>query len=121
MVELDIEGDATGGLVLFYNRQASSGILAKGSDILANLRGWQFVTERNVINSKVFLRIKNANHTVDMYYSNDGVNWIKIENSLEVSGLHHNVLSGFLSLRIGLVSIGDGKVRFSDFKYRALE
>ena len=116
-VELEIEGDALGGLVLFYNQQASSGILASKNNIMANLRGWQFVTERDVINRKVFLRLKNINHTVDMYYSIDGVNWIKIENSLEVSGLHHNVLSGFLSLRIGLVSTGNGSVRFKDFRY----
>jgi xylan 1,4-beta-xylosidase len=120
-VELEIEGDATGGLVLFYNQQASSGILANNTSILANLRGWQFVTESNVINGKAFLRLRNINHTVDMYYSTDGENWVKIENSLEVSGLHHNVLSGFLSLRVGLVSIGNGKVRFNNFRYEAIE
>ena len=46
-----------------------------------------------------------------MYYSTDGDKWNKIENSLEVSGMHHNVLSGFLSLRIGLCSMGEGKER----------
>jgi xylan 1,4-beta-xylosidase len=120
-VELEIQGDATGGLVLFYNQQASSGILANSSNILANLRGWQFVTERNVINRTVFLRLENRYHTVDMYYSTDGEEWIKIENSLEVSGLHRNVLSGFLSLRLGLVSMGSGKVRFKNFKYEPLD
>jgi xylan 1,4-beta-xylosidase len=120
-VELDIEGDAIGGLVLFYNAQASSGILADGKNILANLRGWQFETERNVVGKKVFLKIKNIHHVVDMYYCTDGQNWQKIENSLEVSGIHHNVLSGFMSLRIGLVSMGEGRVRFSNFVYRAIK
>lgn len=116
-VELLIEGKATGGLVLFYNNNAYSGILADNENILANLRGWQFQTERNVIKNHVFLRLKNINNTVNMYYSTDGIKWNKIESSLEVSAMHHNVLSGFLSLRIGLCSIGEGSVTFKNFKF----
>ncbi|GGA81919.1 hypothetical protein GCM10011511_01090 [Puia dinghuensis] len=56
-----------------------------------------------------------------MFYSTDGVHWRKIESSLEVSGMNHNALGGFLSLRIGLCSIGDGTVRFRDFRYKAIE
>ncbi|WP_340113236.1 family 43 glycosylhydrolase [Maribellus mangrovi] len=120
-VEIETEGDAIGGLVLFYNRQASSGILADDNDILANLRGWQFATESQVIDRHVFLRLKSVENTVDMFYSLDGKDWIKIENSFETSALHHNVLSGFLSLRIGLCSIGNGKVIFKNFKYEPLK
>jgi beta-xylosidase len=58
-VELNIEGDAAGGIILFYNRNAYSGILADNENILANLRGWQFPTEKKVINKHVFLRLKN--------------------------------------------------------------
>jgi beta-xylosidase len=116
-VEISIEGKAIGGLVLFYNNVASSGILADNENVLANLRGWQFPTEKNVINNHVFLRINNTNNTVDMFYSLDGTKWLKIENSLEVSAMHHNVLGGFLSLRIGLCAMGDGVVRFKNFKY----
>jgi xylan 1,4-beta-xylosidase len=119
-VELFIEGEAVGGLVLFYNDIAYSGILADKENILANLRGWQFLTEKKVIQNHVFLRLKNINNIVDMYYSVDGTEWKKIESSLEVSALHHNVLGGFLSLRIGLCSIGDGKVRFKNFIYKPI-
>lgn len=120
-VELMIEGKATGGLVLFYNGNAFSGLLANNENILANIHGWQFETEKNVIKNHVFLRMENRNNTVDMYYSTDGNKWNKIENSLEVSGMHHNVLSGFLSLRIGLCSMGEGKVTFKNFKYKAIK
>lgn len=120
-VELEIEGEAIGGLVLYYSPKIFSGILADDNDILANLRGWQFPTEKNIIDNHVFLRLENRNDTVDMYYSLDGKKWIKIENSAEVSAYHHNVLSGFLSLRIGLVSMGKGKVKFSNFEYKPLK
>ncbi len=120
-VELFIEGGATGGLVLFYNNMAHSGILADSVSILADLRGWQFPAEKNVIKNHVFLRLKNVNNTVDMYYSADGIRWNKIENSAEVSCYNHNVLGGFLSLRSGLCSIGDGIVKFKNFVYKPIK
>jgi beta-xylosidase len=120
-VEMVIEGEATGGLVLFYNNNGYSGILADKENILANLRGWQFPTEKKAIQKHVFLRIRNINNAVDMYYSVDGANWKKIESSLEVSALHHNVLGGFLSLRIGLCAIGEGKVTFKNFTYKPIK
>ena len=120
-VELYIEGEAMGGLVLFYNNSAHSGILADKENIVADLRGWQFATEKNVINNHVFLRLKNVDNTIDMYYSVDGTEWNKIENSAEVSCYNHNVLGGFLSLRIGLCSVGKGKVKFKNFIYKAVK
>jgi xylan 1,4-beta-xylosidase len=120
-VELEIEGDAIGGLILFYNPKAYSGILADSENILANLRGWQFPTEKDKIDKHVFLRLENNDNTVNMFYSVEGAKWIKIENSLEVSAYHHNVLGDFLSLRIGLCAMGEGKVRFKNFIYEPVK
>ena len=119
-IEMTIEGNATGGLVLFYNNSSYSGILANKENILANLRGWQFETEKNVIKRHVFLKLKNINNTVDMFYSLDGRKWNKIESSLEISSINHNALGGFLSVRIGLCSMGEGVVRFKNFRYKAI-
>jgi xylan 1,4-beta-xylosidase len=46
--------------------------------------------------------------------------WKKIENLLDVSAMYYNVLSGFLSLRLGLCSIGDGYVKFKNFIYKPI-
>lgn len=119
-VEMEIEGDAVGGLVLFYNNSYYSGIFADKEDIIANLRGWQFPTEKKVHKRQVHLRLKNINNNLDMYYSLNGKDWLKIENSAEVSSYNHNVLSGFLGLRIALCSIGDGSITFKNFKYTPL-
>jgi xylan 1,4-beta-xylosidase len=54
-----------------------------------------------------------------MYYSLDGKKWNKTESSIEISGLNHNALGGFLAVRIGLASIGEGTVSFKNFKYSA--
>jgi xylan 1,4-beta-xylosidase len=39
---------------------------------------------------------------------------------MEVSGIHHNVFGGFLSLKLGVYAAGAGTVRLRDFRYRAL-
>ena len=120
-MEVKIDGDAIAGLLLFYNEKAYSGILADKSDVLSNLRGWQFPTETNVHKRHVFLKLKNYEDVVDMYYSLDGKNWTKTTNSFDISGYHHNVLGEFLAVRIALVSIGEGSVTFKDFNYQPIE
>ncbi len=57
---------------------------------------------------------------VNMFYSIDGKVWNKIENSAEVSSFNHNVLSGFMSLRLGLSAVGEGQVTFKNFIYKAV-
>tara|TARA_R110002050_G_scaffold53118_2_gene120826 strand:- start:57153 stop:58661 length:1509 start_codon:yes stop_codon:yes gene_type:complete len=116
-VELLIEGNAIGGFTLFYNNIAYSGVFADSNNILTNIHGWQFPTEKNVIKGHTYLRMKSINNTVDLFYSTDGKNWIKIENSLEVSGFHHNAFGGFMGVRVGLCSIGEGAVTYKNFKY----
>jgi beta-xylosidase len=120
-VEIETEGNATGGLVLFYSNNYHSGILADSENIITDLRGWQFPSEKKVIHRHVFLKLRNTNNTVDMFYSTDGVNWRKTESSVEVSCLNHNVLSEFLSLRIGLCAMGTGKVQFKNFIYKTIK
>jgi xylan 1,4-beta-xylosidase len=39
---------------------------------------------------------------------------------MEVSGLHHNVFGGFLSLRLALFAAGRGEVRIRNFVYRGI-
>lgn len=120
-IEMELEGDATGGLIMYYDDRAFSGILANSEDIMINLRGWQFISDRGVSKRHVFLRLENRNDVVNLYHSTDGKNWIKNETSLEVSAFHHNVLSGFMALRIGLISLGEGTVHFKNFSYQPIQ
>lgn len=120
-VEMILEGGATGGLVVFYNESTSSGILVKNGDILGNLHGWQFPAEKKVVTNHVFLRQKNVDNIVSMFYSTDGDKWNKIQNSLDISGFDHNALGGFLAVRIGLCAIGEGTVTFRNFVYKPIK
>lgn len=65
------------------------------------------------------LRLVNDRHDLTMYYSGDGRNWTQHELQMDVSGLHHNVGGGFLSLRPALYTAGQGEVRFRNLLYRA--
>jgi hypothetical protein len=39
---------------------------------------------------------------------------------MEVSGINHNVFGGFLSLKVGIYSVGKGAIQLRDFQYSAL-
>ena len=54
-------------------------------------------------------------------YSHDGgASWTQHPWQMEVSGLHHNVFGGFLSLKPAVYSAGEGSVRLRGLTYRAL-
>ena len=116
-VEMEIQGNAKGGLAIFYNKDYSYSFFADSTNLMNNVHDWQFVTEWNKFKKHVFLRFRKVENTVDCFYSSDGIKWNKTETSFEVSGMHHNTYGGFLGLRIALCSIGEGSVTFKNFKY----
>ncbi|PKB16430.1 family 43 glycosylhydrolase [Flavobacterium sp. 5] len=116
-VEVEIEGNASAGLVLFYDTKLYTGIAFDKENIMAILRVWQFPTEIGINKKHLFLRLEKKEQVVNMFYSIDGKDWLKTENSAEVSSFNHNVLSGFMSLKIGLSAVGEGSVTFRNFVY----
>lgn len=119
---LDLEGDAEGGLLLFYNHKAYVGIGFTPNEV----KTFQYAEELAWARAKrttkrVRVRLTNDQHVVTYHYSHDdGRTWTLHGTRMEVSGLHHNVFGGFLSLKVGIYSTGSGKIRISDFRYRAI-
>ncbi len=75
----------------------------------------------NMATRKVHIRLTNRENVVTFHYSrDDGRTWVQHPWQMEVSGLHHNVFGGFVSLRIALFSAGAGEVRARNFVYRGL-
>jgi beta-xylosidase len=72
------------------------------------------------LGQRVWLKLRNDRHIVQVWYSGDGKTWERYDRGVEVSGYHHNVGYDFLSLRPALYASGGGEVRFRNFKYRAL-
>jgi xylan 1,4-beta-xylosidase len=117
----DLAG-AQGGLLLFYNQKAYFGFGFDGRQMFSHAyaaeQSWM---RSDVVAQRLHLKLENRRHIVTMRYSTDGASWTKHPWQFEVSGVHHNVLGDFLSLRPALYACGSGNVRFREFRYRALD
>lgn len=121
-VELEISGEAHGGLALFYEERGHVGIAFSTTQMLTYGYGQEHAWMREAMATKrVHIRVTNRENVVTWHYSHDaGKSWKQHPWQMEVSGLHHNVFGGFVSLRPALFSAGHGEVRFSNFVYRGL-
>jgi xylan 1,4-beta-xylosidase len=121
-ITLDLVGPAEGGLLLYYNPKAFVGLGFTPDTV----KTYQYAEEhpwarRPQTVSSVRVRLTNDANVVTFHYSFDGgKTWILHGTRMEVSGIHHNVFGGFLSLKVGVYAAGKGTVRLRDFRYRAL-
>jgi xylan 1,4-beta-xylosidase len=130
-VDVEVDGGAEAGLVLFYNRRLYAG-LGLGPDGLVmhryglqRLRGTPAGQRDDPAASRVpaamRIRLSNERNILTIHTSLDqGLSWQKFDVQMEVSGYHHNVAYDFLSLRPALYAAGQGEARFANFKYRGL-
>ena len=121
-ITLELEGRGEGGLLLFYNPKAFVGLgfTPERSRTFAwnEEQPWMSQT---VATTRVRIRVTNVENVITWHTSHDdGKTWAQHGLRVEVSGLHHNVFGGFLSLKLGVYSAGDGAVHLSDFTYKAL-
>lgn len=120
-VHLELQGDAEGGLLLFYNHKAFVGLGFSPEHI----KTFQYAEEQIWMRQpnkvrRVRIRVSNDDNVITYRYSDDeGSSWKLHGLRMEVSGLNHNVFGGFLSLRIGIYSAGQGSIRINQFTYRA--
>ncbi len=121
-VEVETQGKAQGGLLLFYNEKLFCGLgLSDGrfhAYRIGQIERWP--PGGPVSGRRRFLRLLNQDNVVTFFHSADGVRWTK-ERSFEVAGYNHNVADGFLSLRPGIFASGEGKVAFRALAYRAAD
>jgi xylan 1,4-beta-xylosidase len=120
-VDIELEGDVQGGVLLFYSRRLYCGMGHDGSRMTTYSTGRAtYHREPAPAVRRIHMRIVNDRNIVTMYYGEDGKTWSRHGARMEVSGYNHNTADEFLSLRPGLFAIGSGKVRFRNFRYHAL-
>jgi beta-xylosidase len=120
-VEVDCDEGASAGLLVFYHERLFAGLGFSGDKMLEYGKGDESSFAKPAqIGRRFFLRLRNNRHIVTAWHSPDGENWTRHWMQFEVSGYHHNVGGGFLSLRPALFAAGAGEVRFRNFLYRAL-
>ena len=122
-VTMELLGEVEGGLFLFYNPKAFVGLGFDGEKVqnyqYSERLDWAAISLKSRI---IRFRITNDRNVVTYHYSIDnGKTWRRHPTRMEVSGLHHNVFGGFLSLRIGICAMGEGRIRLSNFTYKAMD
>ena len=120
-IQYELQGGTTGGLVLFYNQDMYAGLVTDGNDFIIYRRGQPLNHGTNPLGRTGYLKIRNEEHVLTFYYSADGRDWRKIRRSFTTEAYNHTAFGGFVSLRTGVVSMGDGSVIFRDFTYSALD
>ena len=120
-ITLAVGQGALAGLTLFYSERMFCGIGFGGGQMRTYNYGQEQVWMRQpVAAAKVWVRVRNEDNVVTFFYSTDGQAWVRHPWRMEVSGYHHNVFGGFLSLKLGVFCAGMGEVALSDFVYRGL-
>ncbi|MEO0033532.1 MAG: hypothetical protein RIS94_3290, partial [Pseudomonadota bacterium] len=120
-VQLELVGEAVGGLLLFFDNRLFLGLGIDGAR-MTTYRGGKvsYWPEPAPPTRRIFLRITNDHQIVTFHYSLDGTNWTRHGVRSEVSGYNANTVDNLLSLRPALFAAGSGRVIFRDFRYRAL-
>ena len=118
-VELEIEDNSWGGLLLFYDKQLYCGLGVNKTNFITHQYGIERGRPRNPYGKHLFMRLKNHENVISFYTSADGQNWQKFDRGMEVSGYNHNVRGGFMMLKPAIYSCGNGKTIYRNFKYRA--
>ncbi len=119
--DVEIAPGGTAGLVLFYDDKLYCGLGFDEKRFVTHQYGIERGRPANPHGRRMRVRIANKRHIVAIHTSgDDGKTWKRFDRGMEVSGYHHNVRGGFLMLRPGLYSAGQGEARFRDFRFRAL-
>ncbi|GGI47466.1 xylan 1,4-beta-xylosidase [Agromyces flavus] len=123
-VEVDVElsdGDAEGGLLLYFNNRLFCGMGMDGERMLSYAGGhvthWR---EPAPAVRRLQLRLQNDRHIVTAWYRRPGGEWTRHAIRYETSGYHVNTMGDLQSLRPALYAAAEGSVRFRDFRYRPL-
>lgn len=121
-VGIELDDGAEGGLLLYYNPKAYVGVGFTPQE----MKTFEYADELRWMRQamptrRVRVRVSNDRQVATWHYSHDdGRTWVQHGLRMEVSGIHHNVFGGFLSLRIGIYAAGRGGIAVRDFSYRAL-
>jgi len=118
-ISLKPENQAVGGLILYYSERMYCGLSFGNGTMFTYHYGQEHSWMRQSLKfNTVRIRFHCAAQVLTMYYSLDDQAWQRHPWQMEVSGMNHNVFGGFTCLKIGLLSLGTGKVKFSHFTYK---
>jgi len=116
-VDVEVEAGCEAGLLLFYNPEHATGIVLGPQGIGARLANGYTLEHAQEDAKRATLRVVNDRQEIDFYFRRPGQEWQRLPESAEISGMHHNVLGGFLDVRPALSAWGTGGATFRNFRY----
>jgi beta-xylosidase len=116
-VDVEIESGCEAGLMLFYNPEHASGILLDSEGIGVRIPNGSANSHQLKGVRRATVRVVNDRQELDFYFRLPGGPWQRTEGSAEISGMHHNVLGGFLDVRPAIYACGARKATFRRFRY----
>jgi len=122
-VDLTFDVGVQAGLLLFYSERLYAGVGINDRSMMLHRYGLdqRHIAKPPQMQRSLKIRLSNRWHVLSIYTSHDaGETWTKFPIQMDVSGYHHNVGYGFMSLRPALYATGTGVARFKNFKYRAI-
>ena len=122
-VDLSFDAGVQAGVLLFYSERLYAGVGVNEKAMMLHRYG---LDQRPLVKPEgmqrsLKIRMSNRWHVLTLHTSHDdGKTWVKFPIQMDVSGYHHNVAYGFMSLRPALYASGQGTAQFKNFQYRAL-
>ena len=118
-VEVDVELDSgcEAGLLLFYNPEHAVAVTLGPKGLSVRVANGMTFTHEAPQMKRATLRIVNDRQEIDYYFRPENGSWQRNPESAEISGMHHNVLGGFLDVRPALAAWGSGAAKFRNFRY----
>jgi xylan 1,4-beta-xylosidase len=116
-VDIEVEPGCESGLLLFYNPEHATGISLGPEGIGVRLANDSTHSHQEKGTTRATVRIVNDRQEVDFYFRLPGKPWQRTQESAEISGMHHNVLGGFLDVRPAVYACGSGKATLRNFRY----
>jgi beta-xylosidase len=110
------------GLLAFYNDALYAGLAFDDEGLLFHRYGMERRRSGDIPagTRRLHMRMKMDRHILTFFYrTSESEAWTKMDVQMEVSGYHHNVAYGFLSLRPGIYSAGQGNAHVDHVRYRA--
>jgi xylan 1,4-beta-xylosidase len=121
-VSLEIGEGAEAGITLFYSERMFCGFGFTRTQMLTYNNGVEHAWMRqDMATHRVRVKLINYHNVVTFYYMHEDKSWKKHPWQMEVSGFHHNVFGGFLSLKVGVYCVGAGEATLRNFVYRGGE
>lgn len=119
-IDIELEGAAEAGLLLWYNDKLFCGLGTNGEW----LRTWKtganstYPPPGPAAGRRFAIRIVNDANVTSHFIRPHGGDWRKVID-YEVAGYNHNMADGFLSLRPAIFVSGEGSARFRGLSYKA--